>query len=133
MTNDILQLMKRRDRAEVWLKYSCDPFLYNDYSHLRNSVNLLIRNRKSEFIRQRIIECNSKTNKLWKVLGPIVNTKKYTKHKTFEQINTISANELNEFFISQPKRIVRNLKIVSEELSEDNFTTNSENGTFLFL
>jgi len=50
MTNDILQLMKQRDRAKALLKYSCDPFLYNDYSHLRNSVNLLIRNRKSEFI-----------------------------------------------------------------------------------
>ncbi len=130
MTNDILQLMKQRDRAKALLKYSCDPFLYNDYSHLRNSVNLLIRNRKSEFIRQKIIECKGETNKLWKVLGSIVNTKKYIKHKTSEQTNTISANELNEFFISEPKRIVRNLEIVSEELPEDNFTTNSENQTF---
>jgi len=62
-------------------------------------------------------------------MEPIVNTK-YTKHKTSEQTNTTSANVLNEFFISESKRIVRNLEIDSEELSEDNLTTNSENQTF---
>ncbi len=63
-------------------------------------------------------------------MGPIVCTKKYTKHKTSEKTNIICANELNEFFISEPKRIVQNLEIVSNELSVENLTTDSQIQTF---
>jgi hypothetical protein len=37
---------------------------------------------------------------------------------------------LNEFFISEPKRIVQNLEIVSNELSVENLTTDSQIQTF---
>jgi hypothetical protein len=68
----------------------------------------LIRKRKREYICEQIIECNGDSRKLWNVLNPLIHSKRYIKNREKENSANISADELNEYFVTEPKVIIEN-------------------------
>jgi hypothetical protein len=80
-----------------------------EYKRNRNFVVSLIRKTKRNFIKNKIENSGNDSQSLWETLSTVVPTKKSVrKIKTYNEINgnSINADDFNEHFIYEPKKII---------------------------
>ena len=93
ITQEIINLMYRRDylkRKSIQLK---DDRLYDDYRRVRNDVTSMIRNAKQAYYNGVIHDCKGNSSKLWKVLNHVTGGK--TNHNVS---NGPNAETFNDYF-----------------------------------
>ena len=95
VTQDILQLMYRRDKAHSKAKKSSDTTTWGEYRYLRNLVVSELRRSEQAYFTSEIDKHKGKSS-MWKPLKMALNTN----HKTNSLPPNLTANKLNKYYIS---------------------------------
>ena len=88
------------------------------YKYMKNKTNYLIDSKKRQFFTNKIRYCGNNSTKLWDIIReelPIKTNNKNNNKNHFSS-NKLSAEELNDFFTTEP------IKIVNEIYNESNDT-----------
>ncbi len=113
VNQNIIELMKRRDKLRIKIiKYREQDLstnaISNELRHIRNQINIIIRQRKEHYMYQKIRSYGKNNTILWKALSEVVPIKAMVKKSQNEMILQLSADQLNKFFIEEPQNIVNN-------------------------
>ncbi len=100
VNQDIIELMKRRDKLRIKIINYREQDLStnsisNELRHIRNLINIMIRQRKEHYMYEKIRSCEKNNITLWKALSEVVPIKAMVKKSQNEMISKLSADELN--------------------------------------
>ena len=109
MTSEIISLIKTRDKVKKSIqksikKNSNEELIINNreiYRKLRNKTRIKIRKSKTNYIYNKIKECDD-NRQLWKILTKLVPNKQNSKQYLFP----ISAKKLNDSFIDESDLLI---------------------------
>ena len=119
LSNDIINNIKTKNRLKKQIEVNrqldtIDTNLIRRYKNQRNFVNNLVKMKKKTYICDKLRECGTDSMKLWKILNKLIPTKKSSKVK---MDNKISSELFDEFFVEEPKKLVKGL---TTDLIEEN-------------
>ena len=95
MTSDIMSAMKIRDQLKKDKQFDA-------YKKQRNRVTMMIRFAKKDYF-SKLIAQDKSTSQLWRAMNALTNA---TKQKHSPTTNSFSADEYNNFFLSQVHTII---------------------------
>ena len=72
LTNDIVQLMRRRDKMYKTARRKKDPILWRKATFLRNRVEMVIKNHKRDKIRNEFQENRDNPKKFWRNINSLI-------------------------------------------------------------
>ena len=109
--SEVLDLINRKNKIQKLIENERKQNIFNQnnfeyYKKIRNEKNILIWRKKKSFYTKEIIKCGKNTAKMWRILRPVVPTKR--SKNSNEVNNEFSAEMLNRFFTEETKKIVLN-------------------------
>jgi hypothetical protein len=113
VNQDIIELMKRRDKLRIKIiKFREQDLstnaISNELRHIRNQINIMIRQRKEHYMNEKIESCGNYNTTLLIALSDVVPIKATVKKSQNEMTSKLSANELNKFITEEPQNKVNN-------------------------
>ena len=112
ITSDIRDLMIQRDKKLKQFLKSSSEIDWNNYKHLRNKVNCIVKSSKKKYFHKRIFDCKNNVSETWKCIKEILPAKEKSslnkitvKGNEYEDPLKI-ANHFNDHFISVTKDLI---------------------------
>ena len=106
LTNDIVQLMRRRDKMFKEARRKKKPILWRKATFLRNRVEMVIKNHKRDKIRNELEQNKDNPKKFWESINSLIGKKEKTSLQQLRSENgdtVYEGNELakhiNDFFV----------------------------------
>ena len=93
LTNDIVQLMRRRDKMYKEARRKKDPTLWRKATFLRNRVEMVIKNHKRDKIRNELEQNKNNPKKIWENINSLLGNKNNT---SIQRLNSESGDTIYE-------------------------------------
>ena len=131
ITNGIINSISRKNKLFNMYCKTKDPTakeqVFNDYKHLRNNINELLRKSKKSFYASYFTEHNANIKKIWQGIREIVNIKS-------KNYNSPTSIEVNNSIITDPIEICNNFNNYFANIAENSseYLDNPNQNTFAF-
>jgi hypothetical protein len=101
ISNDTIDMMKRRDHLKSLAVKNKDDLLWKQYKELRNSITKKIKIDKKNYYKEKLDECGRNPKKVWKLINKITNRNNHVSPPS-----ELNADVFNDYFSTIGEKII---------------------------